>query len=139
MATPVTFYCLTEDILKEVHQAHTDTFKILLTNTAPSRSHTVKADLTEISAGNGYAAGGFDVQNAVSRTLNVSSVTAVDYTLTASGGSIGPYRYAALYNDTATGDPLIAYIDKGVSVTLTDGQTDLFDFGSSLFTMTATT
>lgn len=137
MAVPVTFHCLTEDIAEKVHNFGTDTLKVMLTNTAPDATNdTVPSDITEISAGNGYTAGGFDTQNATSRTGRVTSVTAVDVTLTASG-SVGPYRYVVLYNDTAT--KLIAYIDKGSSLTLSAGQSDTFDFGSSLFTLTATT
>jgi hypothetical protein len=116
---------------------HTATLKLLLTNTAPVAATTaVKADLTEISAGNGYTAGGFDTQNAVSSTGGVSSVTGVDITMTASGGSIGPYRYLVLYNDTATNDDVIGWWDKGSSVTLASTESDLFDFGSSMFTTT---
>jgi hypothetical protein len=37
----------------------THTFKAMLSNTAPTQgTNTVKADITEISAGNGYSAGG---------------------------------------------------------------------------------
>lgn len=132
------FNCASEDIAEGVHDFDAHTLKILLTNTAPVATNTVKANLTEISAGNGYTAGGFDVQNATSRTGGVTSVTGVDVTMTASGGDIGPYRYVVLYNDTPTSpaDPLIGWWDKGASGTLTSGQSDLFDFGSSLFTIT---
>lgn len=138
MAAFVKFEIFTDALVKGTHgNLHTATLKIALSNTAPvAATNTVLANITEISAGNGYSAGGFDVQNAVSSTGGVASITAVDYTLTASGGSIGPYRYAVLYNDTATNDDLIGYWDKGSSVTLSTGQTDLFDFGSSAFTVT---
>jgi hypothetical protein len=132
------FNIITEDVAENVHNFDADTLKILLTDTAPVATNSVKADLTEISAGFGYTAGGFDVQNATSRVSGVTSVTGVDVTMTASGGSIGPYRYVVLYNDTPTSpaDPLIGWWDKGASVTLLDTQSDLFDFGSSLFTIT---
>jgi hypothetical protein len=138
MATFVKFQAFTNALALGTHgNLHTATIMAMLTNTAPnSTTFDEKADITEISAGNGYSAGGFDTQNAVSSTGGVASITGVDYTMTASGGSIGPYRYLVLYNDTATGDPLIGYWDKGSSVTLTTGQSDLFDFASSLFTIT---
>jgi hypothetical protein len=136
MAAYVKFYAFTEALAEKKHNLDTDTLKIYLSNTTPDvAADAVKADLAEISAGNGYPAGGADVQNATSRTLGVTSVTGVDVTLTASG-AVGPYRYVVLYNDTATNDELIAYWDTGAPVTLSSGQTDLFDFGSSLFTIT---
>lgn len=113
------------DTLNEVANASSDTFKAMLTNTAPSASsNTVKADITEISAGNGYSAGG------VTLTLTSSSQTSGIYkliftcpTITASGGSIGPFRYLVIYDDTPTSpaDPLVGYYDHGTSITLGDG------------------
>ena len=58
-------------------------------------------------------------------TITGSSQTGGTYTLvgndlvfTASGGTIGPFRYADLYNDTPTSpaDPLIQFLDYGSNV-----------------------
>ena len=103
-----------------------DTLKIMLTNTAPTATNSVKADITEISAGNGYAAGG----TAVTITSSAQSggtykLVGNDVVFTASGGSIGPFRYAVLYDDTPTSpaDPLIGWWDYGSAVTLNNGET----------------
>jgi hypothetical protein len=56
------------------------------------------------------------------------TLIATDVTWTASGGSIGPFRYAVFYNDTATNDELIGYLDYGYSVTVASGQTFTLDF-----------
>lgn len=134
------FHDFVEQLGKGVHQLHAagHTLKVYLSNTAPNAStHTVKADLTEISAGNGYAAGGTDTQNDLSEASGTASCTGVDVVFTASGGSIGPFRYVVLYNDTPTSpaDPLVGWWDYGSSITLLDGETLTVDFASSMFTV----
>lgn len=120
------------DVFHKVHNLNTsaDTLKVLLTNTAPTSSNAVKADLTEISAGNGYSAGGTaSTISASSQSSGTLKVVAGDVVFTASGGSIGPFRYAVWYNDTPTSpaDPLIGWHDYGSSITLADGETFTVD------------
>lgn len=139
MATYNKFQQFVEDLCKKVHDLHNDTLKVYLSNDTPSASlDAVKTDFTEISAGNGYTAGGTDIQNTVSETSGTATVTATDVTWTASGGSIGPFRYAAVYNDTPTSpaDPLINWWDYGSPLTLASGESFTVDFGSNtLFTL----
>lgn len=137
MASFVKFDVFSENLSEKVHNLDTDTLKVYLSNTAPNTStHTVKADIAEISAGNGYTAGGEDTQNATSRTGGTTSVTGVDITWTATG-AIGPFRYAILYNDTPTSpaDPLIGVWDYGSSLSLASGETFKVDFGASILTV----
>lgn len=116
-----------------------DVFKVYLSNATPSASlDAVKADLAEIAGGNGYTAGGHDTQNSVSESSGTATVAAVDVVITASGGSIGPFQYVVLYNDTQTSpaDPLVAWWDYGSAITLLDGESLTIDFGSNtLFTL----
>lgn len=109
--------------MRGVHAFDSHTFKVLLTNTAPVATNAVKADLTEIAAGNGYTAGGTATTVTVSETGGTVTVQGTQVDFTASGGSIGPFRYAVLYNDTATNDNLVAWFDYGSSITLNDGET----------------
>lgn len=110
-----------------------------LSNTTPNAAtHAVKTDLAEISAGNGYTAGGNATTVGITETGGTATVTATDPAVwTASGGVIGPFRYVVLYNDTPTSpaDPLIAWWDYGPAVTLQIGETFTVDFGASLFTV----
>ena len=58
MASFQKFNAFVADVANKVHNLGADTLKILLTDTAPVATNAVKANLTEIAAGNGYAAGG---------------------------------------------------------------------------------
>lgn len=138
MASFQKFNQFVEDLAKGVHNLDTDTLKILLTNTAPTSSNAVKADLTEISAGNGYTAGGTAVASQdAEQTSGTLALSGADVVFTASGGSVGPFRYAVLYNDTPTSpaDPLIGFWDYGSSVTLADTETFTVDFGTNILTI----
>ena len=130
MALYQKFNQFVEDLAKKVHNLNSDTLKVMLTNTAPVAGNSVMADLTEIAAGNGYTAGG-SAATFVSGAQSSGTYKLVlnDVTFTASGGSIGPFRYAVLYNDTPTSpaDPLIAWWDYGTSLTLTNGNSFTVD------------
>jgi hypothetical protein len=143
MASAVKFQSFVTRLAAGTHaaalNADTDTLKVYLTNTAPNvSSHAYRADLAEISAGSGYTSGGIDAQNAATTSTGTITVAGTDVTWTASSGTIGPFRYAVLYNDTPTtpsADPLIQYWDYGSSITLADGESFTVDFGASLFTV----
>ena len=140
MAAFTFFQQFKEDLANGVHDliGTQHTLKVMLTNTAPNAAtNAVKSDITEISAGNGYTAGGEDIQNDGSESGGTVTVTAVDVTFTASGGSIATFRYAVIYNDTPTSpaDPLIGYYDYGSSIAPATGETFVVDFGASLLTL----
>ena len=117
------FNAFVEALAEKVHNLGADTLKVMLTNSVPLATNTVKANLTEISAGNGYTAGGTAASlTSSSQTSGTYKLVLGDVTFTASGGSIGPFRYAVLYNDTATNDELIGWWDYGSSITLADGE-----------------
>lgn len=124
------FNSFVEALAEKVHNLGSDTLKVMLTNTAPVTTNSVKADLTEISAGNGYTAGGntASVTSSAQTSGTYKLVLGDPATWTASGGSIGPFRYAALYNDTATNKELIGWWDYGSSITLASGESFAVDF-----------
>lgn len=112
-----------------------NTLNVALTNTAPSVSaNTVLGDITEIGAGNGYASGGVSTSNSGSNTSGTVTVTGTNVTITASGGSIGPFRYVVLYNATQTSPnkPLVGYWDYGSALTLADGESLTVKFNSGV-------
>lgn len=58
MATFNKFNSFVEALAEKTHNLGADTLKVALTNSAPSATNTVLADITQISAGNGYTTGG---------------------------------------------------------------------------------
>lgn len=123
------FNSFVEAAMEKAHNLGSDVLKILLTNVAPVATNTVKANLTEIGAGNGYTAGGTAVT--ISSSAQVSGtykLVGADVVFTASGGTIGPFRYAVLYNETAAADELIGWWDYGSAITLANGETFTVDF-----------
>lgn len=126
MATFTPFNDFFEQAAKGVHNWGTDTFKVALTNSAPNAStDTTLSDITQISAGNGYTTGGITIANiTVTETGGTATVDADDVTITASGGDIATWRYAFVYNDSATSpaDALVGFLDNGSTVDIPDGQ-----------------
>lgn len=114
-----------------------DVLKVYLTNAAPVATNTAFGTPAEITAGNGYVAGGTDAQGVWSETpAGTGSLTCTDIVFTASGGSIGPFRYAVLYDDTSTVKHLIGWWDYGSPITLLAGETLTVDFGATTLTLT---
>jgi hypothetical protein len=123
------------------HVFGTHVLKCMLTNAAPVATNTVKADLTDITAANGYTAGGASASATWAEASGTGTLTGTMIVITASGGTIGPFRYVALYNDTQTtpAKPLIAWWDYGSALTLNDGETFSIKFNSSATTGTILT
>ena len=107
-----------QDVLKKVHDlVNDDIYVMLVNNYVFNQAHQVYADVSsaEVANGNGYTTGGQQLTgNAVSIDgTNNRGVFAANNpswsnsTITATG--------AILYNNTASGKPLIAYIDFGGS------------------------
>lgn len=129
MASYVKFYSFVEALAEKVHNLGSDTLKVVLTNSAPSQSNTVLADITQIANGNGYTTGGTAI------TVTSSAQTSGTYKLvgnavvfTASGAGMATFRYVVIYNDTAANDELIAYYDRGSALTMAAGDTFTVDF-----------
>ena len=113
-----------------------DTFKVALTNAAPNAAtHDELADITEIAGAFGYSSGGTALTTVTwSETgagTGIWQFTSDDVVFTASGGSIGPFRYAVLYSDTSTNDKLVGYLDYGSSISVSDTNTFTVDVGAN--------
>ena len=135
MATYNKFQDFSEQLVRGVHDWDANTFKIALTNTAPTATQTTwnLTDHPAPAAANGYTAGGAATTIAVSETTGTTTVTGTQVVFTATAGGIGPFRYAVLYNDSATSpaDAAVAYWDYGSSVTLADTETFTVKFNNT--------
>lgn len=118
------FQDFSEQLIRGVHDWDAHTFKVYLSNAAPSASaDAIKTDLAEIAAGNGYTAGGTATTITISETTGTTTVSGTQVVFSASGGTIGPFQYAVLYNDTSASDNLVGWWDYGSPLTLQDGET----------------
>jgi hypothetical protein len=80
---------------------------------------------TQLSTANGYTSGGATVTVTVADSdgSNNVAVDSSDPSWTASGGSIGPFRYVVWYDDTHASDQIVYELDLGSDVTITTGNT----------------
>jgi hypothetical protein len=122
MANYNKFNAFVNDLATKVHNLHSDTLKMMLSDSAPVATNAVKTDITEIANGNGYSTGG------ATATLVSDGQSSGTYKLvlsqplfTASGGSIAQFRYIVLYNSTAASGNLIGWWDNGAEVVVTNG------------------
>jgi hypothetical protein len=112
----------------------TDQFVVALTNTVPVNTDATLSQITEIS-----------YTNLSSRNLTTASSSQTggtftldfnDLVLTASG-AVPTFRYVVIYDDTVTGDPLVAWFDYGSAITMANADTFTLTFNASgLFTVT---
>ena len=128
-----------------------DSFKIALSNTAPASEvsnptadgNGIVANVTQISYTNYTDTLTVDrvLQGITStRTSGVYTLdSTVDFTITASGGSLAAFRYIYIFDDTSTApaDPLCGVWDYGSAITLLTGDSAAITFNASgIFTIT---
>lgn len=145
MATLNKFDSFVEEVLSGTHDfSAPDTIKAALTNTAPQANDAVLADISQIAATGGYTAGaggGYALDGVtLSQASGTAKVVITDEVITASGNTVGPFRYIVVYNDTPSSpaDPLIGWYDYGSNLTLNDSDslTLNFDGTNGVFDLT---
>jgi hypothetical protein len=140
MAAFQKFHSFVEAVAESKHDLGSDTLKVILTNTAPAATDNIKTDIQEIAAGNGYTTGGNTAAVVSSAQTNgvYKLVLSDPATWTASGGSMGTFRYAVLYNASSTNNLLVGFWDYGSNVTLADGDSFTVDFDLNAGVLTIT-
>lgn len=129
MATFNKFNSFVEAVAEKKHNLGSDTLKVALTNTAPTASNSVLADITEITYT--YASSRSLTTLTSSQTSGLYTYDPQDITISASGGTVGPFRYVVIYNDTASNDELICWFDYGSSITLQNLEQFTITFNAS--------
>lgn len=120
----------------EVVDLDGDQFLVALSNTAPASETNnpltdtkgVLANVTQISYTNLSSRN--LTRNASSQTGGTYKLDFDDLVLTASGGSVGPFRYIYIVDDTPTSpaDPIMGVYDLVTPVTITDGSSRTLKF-----------
>jgi hypothetical protein len=123
--TPQNFNSL---VMKKLVDYDNDTFKLILcTDFTFDRDVDIEyADISvnELATGNGYINGGHTLSggSVVVDDANNDARRAFDtLTLSASGGSIGPFKKMLIYNDTVANDPIVVCFTYSNTVTVEDG------------------
>ena len=141
MANFTKFSTFVGDVTHAMHDMKTGTaqvYKVYLSNTAPVITNAVYGTPADLATANGYTAGGASIGTITgSQTGGTFSFAGgTNPTWTASGGSIGPFQYAILYNSTSATQPLIGWWDYGAANTLTVGNTFVITLPSPILTIT---
>jgi hypothetical protein len=131
MATYNKFNAWAETMVEAANLA-SDQFVIALTDSAPVATNSVLADITQISYTN-LSSRNVSTTSA-SQTGGTFTLVLADLVMTASG-SVGPFRYVVLYDDTVAGDPLVGWWDYGSSITMANTETFTVDFTGAAITL----
>lgn len=127
-----------ENLVNKVHDMDSDTFRWVLSNTAPVLSSTfLLSNVTQIATGGGYTqgsdgAGGLAVTLSYSRTGQTTTISGTQVVLTASG-AVATFRYPVLWDDTPTSplNPVIGWLDHGSGITM--AATDTYTIPSGAY------
>lgn len=125
MATFNKVNAFVENVAEKVFNLGSDSLKVAPTNTAHTSTWSKLSDLTEVSYTNLSSRAITTTSSA--QTSGTYKLVLADLTLTASG-SVGPFQYVYLYDDTASNKELIGYYDYGSAVTLSNGDLFIIDF-----------
>lgn len=130
------FQPFVEALAKKKHNLGTDQLKVALCNAAnpPLAADAVLTDQVEIAYTN--LSSRLVTTTSCVQTAGLLKLILVDLVLAAAGGSVAPFRYVVLYNDTATNDDLIGWFDYGADQTLLDTETLTVDFDAAAGALT---
>ena len=110
------------EVMMEAVNAQTDTWKVALTNADPTAKTSFVAGTDDLATGGGYTAGGNAATVAsATQTGGVYKLVLNSPTGWTASGSVGPFRYAVLWDATVAAP--VGFWDYGSSITLSAGDT----------------
>jgi len=126
MATFTKINSFVENLAEKLIDLSGNGLTVALTNTAHTAGWDELADLTQVSYAN--LSSRVITVSASSQTSGTYKLVLTDLVLTSSGGNTGPFQYVYVYDDSSTGDKLIAYYDYGSALTLQDSDSLTLNF-----------
>lgn len=130
------FNSFTLNLGNKKYNLDSDQLKGALVNSIPTAAMVALSELTEISYTNCSTRN--ITTTSFAQAAGVAKLVLADLTLTATGGTVGPFRYIVVYDSAASSFELIGWQDYGASITLQDGDTFVFDFDASAGALTLT-
>ena len=129
------FNLFTQELVEAGLNFNSDTFKVMLTNTVPVATNATYSNISsnELANGDGYTTGGAATTISLGNVSGTETVSGTSVTWTCVTSTMGPFRYAVLY-DVTTGD-LVGWWDYGSSLTLNPGDTFQWNPASGIFTL----
>lgn len=127
------FQDFSDQLIRGVHDFDAHVFKVALTNAAPVATNTILGNITQITGTGGYTTGGGTTTVSVAETAGTTTVSGTEVVFTGTGAGFGPFRYAVLYNDSATSpvDALISWFDYGSAISVGDTETFTVKFNNA--------
>lgn len=120
-----------QQLAKGTHIFGTHTFNAVFTNTAPVATNTQYSNLVDLATAGGYTAGGYSIgtitvgAGGAAQTAKIT--VSADPVFTATG-AVGPFRYVAIINNTATNKNIVGWLDYGSAITMAASETFTLDF-----------
>lgn len=128
MASYNKFYTFVADIANKIHNLGSDQLTVALTDTLPTASNSVIANITQISYTNLSTRS--ITTTSSSQSSGLYKLILTNITLTASG-TVPQFRYIVIYNSTAANGPLVAWFDYGSELNLASGDSLQLQFDAT--------
>lgn len=125
-----------EDVGLAVHNLDTGVIKggVITSTVTPTAADATPAwgaasgvdyDGNEVTTGTSYLTGGPDLEASFSQTAGVATLDATDETIAQDGSGFTNGRWMIIYNETATNNEALAFLDFGSDTSIQTGDLDI--------------